>query len=458
MIVGTVDSSTAADSSDRDRDRYRRAASATASGVAARAVALLTGLAGVPLVLAELGTTAYGVWATAMSLAGILTITDLGIGSGLLNLVAGAVGRGDNVRLRRGISTAAVLYGALAAAALVLGACLIVVLPWPRVFNVSPALATLGDDVIGVALVAFAVGLPLAIARQVRLGLQESASSNLIAAAASIIGLAAIVLATRADAPVWLLAAAVLSASVVGPFADVVFLFGVQRRSLRPTLRDVDRPTARELLRAGFFFCGLQVAGYIAFSSDTVVAAQVLGPRAVTEYSIPFRLFSAVWAVTALATGALWPAYAEAIARGDVAWVRSAFRRSMVTVSAAASLLGILLFTFGGTIVRWWIGPGLAPSEPLLLGFSVWLVVGSIGNAAAAFLAGAQVVLFQLGVAATMAIANIVASVFLASRFGVAGLIWGTVASYVVCTGVPYALRIPSIMRHLGSKPARSSA
>ncbi|HEX8984137.1 MAG TPA: hypothetical protein VF767_01845, partial [Bryobacteraceae bacterium] len=104
--------------------RDRRAWRTTQVSLAARAINYTARLVSIPLALRLLGPAPYGLWLTAGSLIGWLSLADLGLGSGLVNAVAAAQGRSDTLAVRRLVSTAlaasAVLAVPLAGAVLLL--------------------------------------------------------------------------------------------------------------------------------------------------------------------------------------------------------------------------------------------------------------------------------------------------------------------------------------------------
>ena len=86
-----------------------------------------------------------------------------------------------------------------------------------------------------------------------------------------------------------------------------------------------DRATVRRLMRVGALFLVLQAAVAVAFQSDVIVAARVVGQDGAAQYSIGFRVFMLVPVMISLVTLPLWPAYGEALARGDRVWIHRTF-------------------------------------------------------------------------------------------------------------------------------------
>ena len=121
---------------------------------------------------------------------------------------------------------------------------------------------------------------------------------------------------------------------------------------------------ARELLGSGSGFSLLQVAGAVVFSFDNLVVSHYLGAEHVTPYSVTWRL-AGLAALAAVAQGllfpALWPAYAEAYAKGDYVWMRSAFRATMLATLAVNVSFALLLVAEGKPLIQRWAGAAAVP-------------------------------------------------------------------------------------------------
>src|SRR5439155_519166 len=97
--------------------------------------------------------------------------------------------------------------------------------------------------------------------------------------------------------------------------------------------------------------------------------------------SVAQRLFFLPPVIIALATTPLWPAYSEALARGDRKWVRTIFMRSVVGSVLIAALGGAVLTLLRGPIFSIWVGPDLVPSLSFSLALAIWAVLYSWGAA-----------------------------------------------------------------------------
>ncbi|MEP7224920.1 MAG: hypothetical protein ABI783_08175 [Actinomycetota bacterium] len=402
-----------------------------------------------PLTVPYLGTERYGIWMTLLSLVALLEITNLGMGNALITLIARTDATADEEEAGRYVSTAVVLFGTIAISLGLVGAAVLPFVPWNSLFNVpAGVLADEGGRAAVALLIVFLLTIPVGVVGQIRLGYQEGYVTAWLDATASVLGVVGVAtgIAVGAGLP-WLVAAAAAAPLATG-LANWVLLVRA-RPVLRPLVRRADRRHARVLLRSGGLYFVLQLAIVVGYSADNFVAAQVLGPAAVTQYAVPSRLALAGVALIFVLVLPLWPAYAEALARGDIAWVLRILRRSLIATSTAALAGAVVFVSFGGPIVDAWSRGEVHAGWGLLVGLGLWLVLGSVGNALAMFLNAARIVRMQVICASLMAAANIALSIVLAKKIGVAGLIWGTVISYTFFVVVPYAVIVPRLLVRL---------
>jgi O-antigen/teichoic acid export membrane protein len=263
------------------------------------------------------------------------------------------------------------------------------------------------------------------------MGLQEGFAANIWRCLGSVLGLVAVlVVIVLQGGLIWLVLGS-LGGPIVAYVINTVHFFWVGKPDLSPRREFVSREMIGRIAKIGFLFFGLQIAMALTFASDNVVIAQMLGAEAVTQYAVPEKLFNLVGLVVGMVLFPLWPAYGEAIARGDRAWVRSTHFRSVFWSCAVTTVLSAFLVIFGQRIIELWAGSMVHPTLMLLLGLGVWKVVEVSGNAVSMLLNGANVVRFQLILASITAVLAIVLKVLLVGHIGLAGVVWATVIAHL---------------------------
>jgi O-antigen/teichoic acid export membrane protein len=440
------------------RQGYRVGRTAMAS-LAARAVGLTATLVSVPLVLNAVGAEEFGLWTTVTSGVALLNLADLGIGNSLLNAIARTRARSTEVAVARLVSSATIVFVAVA---VVLAVVLVIVtrsVNWASVLRVSQA-GAMHDAaptilVVGAAMI---VSLPLAVTSKVQLALQEGYRTQAWTIAGQIAALAALLIAARNKASLPVLAACLVIVPVIAQLGNTVRAFGFEHAALRPRFSMFERSVARVLLSGGLLFLFLQVSWILAFASDNLIIDRILGPQSVTEYAVPYRAFTAVATLAVLPMLALWPAYTDAFARHDHDWLRRTFFRTLVAMSALGIILGVVALAFARPILHAWVGNDTHFSNALLWGFALWLPTYCAGNALAVYFNALDIVRFQVITVGAMVVSNVVLSIVLVHAWGVSGAIYGSLISYAALVIVPSAWYLPRQLRSLRASPDPADA
>ena len=418
----------------RSRERLRRMALTVAASLGSRGITLLTSLISIPLTYRYLGAQRYGIWMVLTSIMGVMTFADLGIGNGLVNAISDAHGKDDHELARRHLTSALALLLSIAAVLGAIGITLYPFIPWTRVFNIeSPQIAAEGARAFLVLFLWFVANIPLGIVARVQAGLQEAYWSQALGTCGSVLSLASLVIVVIIHGSLPLLVFASIFGTILGIFANAWLLFR-RHRCLFPRPRAFEAASARLILKLGLMFFALQIAASLGYSSDNIVIAQVLGAAAVSVYAVPQKLFSVVFILMAIGLGPMWPAYGEALARGDTEWVRKTFwtslRWTMLTVGPACALMVLI----GPEIVRLIMGKTLHIPFSIFVVLGLWATVAAPSNVMSVLLNGASVLKAQTVVALIAGSANLALSIFLTHRFGIIGVCLGSILSQLFIT------------------------
>jgi O-antigen/teichoic acid export membrane protein len=448
---------------ERAGKRVRRVTATAAASALAALVQLGVGLLVVPLSLAYLGSEQYGLWMTVTSLTAMLAFADFGMGNGLLNAIASADGSDDGDRAAAATSSAVFLLTALGIVLALLFWISYPVVGWERLLNATkPALAPQARHIVAVTIMCAIASLPLGVSQRVQMGYQEGFLNGAWNAAGSLLGLAALVFAISRHATLPWLVLCLSGAPVVGLAANGLALFGWRRPRLRPRWCNVSARTMRHLLGAGSLFFAIQLAGAVGYQLPVLAIARLLGPADVTNFAVPLRLFMVVPALMGFFLTPLWPAYREALARGDAHWVKHTVGVSVALCLALNVAWGVALVFSGPAILRWWVGSRVVAPIGVRIGLAMWGALTGLGGPFAMFLNAAGALKFQAGCAWAMAAASVVLAVVLIPVFGVTGAAFAMVLAQGVCILAPSLFYVPRLLRGMtvepGAYPASSRA
>jgi O-antigen/teichoic acid export membrane protein len=435
---------------DRRERRSRGVFQGTASGLAGRILAIIVSVISVPLTIGYLGSERYGAWVTIASVLTFLSITDFGLAASLTNALAKAQAENAPDAGRRYVSSAFLMLSSIALVVLIFGSAFA-----PRIASFlfpnlqSPLARAEIVPAMAIALSIFALSLPLLIPARVLAAHQESALANLWNMAGSLGNLIALlaVIWLRGGLP-WL----VFGCFGFGLLINVMcaaWLFVFHKPWLSPKFLAIDPAFAKTLFNDGWKFFVIGIGWMVNWQTDNMVIAHFLGAAQVTPYAVAFSLFALATGLQTLAYPSLWPAYTEAFAQRDFEWirqtVRSNFKFSFLSTLAIVGLLSI----FAGDIIRFWAGAVAVPPFSVIVWMALWrlmlatLLVGSCLLNATGHLKGMTIY------GTITALLNLTLSILLARKYGITGVIAGTVIAFAVANYVPTFLEVRSVLRKM---------
>ena len=218
---------------------------------------------------------------------------------------------------------------------------------------------------------------------------------------------------------------------------NAVHFFGFVRPELRPSIHFISNPVVSQVVRLGLLFFILQLATSIAFSADNFIIARTLGAVRVPEYAIPQRMFALISMMCAMLVTPLWPAYGEAVSRGDFAWVRHTLRRSILGVFAASTIAATTLLLLSHRILSVWVSGRVKPSFALLLGLAIWAVMDCCGYTLAMYFNSGSAIRYQIILASVFGVGCLTTKIIMVKRFGIPALPWSTITTYFLLSALP---------------------
>ncbi len=438
----------APDDAAQGKERNRRALLSTSSALAGRGLGMVLSFVSVPLTVGYLDAERYGLWVTISSTLAWLGLADLGLSNGLSNAVTAARARGEREVARRVVSTAAFMLGGIALAMLLVFAAASPFVPWGRVFAVSSRVDPRELDLtVALCVAIFALSFPLGIVDRVLGACQEAYLANYLATGSSVLATAALIVAVRRGGGLPTLVVALSVVPLVARAGSTVWVFGRLHPELRPSIRECRKDVARTLLATGVPFLVVQLAALGNWQNDNIIIDQLYGPAAVGPYSVAFKLAVTYVGVVNMYLSPLWPAYADAAAREDYAWIGSTLRRTRRLTLAATVVAAVGMLAVGPWVIEAWIRkPSMVPSRGLLLPIAVYMVVVVFCQVHAVALNGFGRLRGQMIYGIVSAVVNVGLSIVLGLAVGVTGVCWATCIA-AVGPGVLVAMELSRELR-----------
>lgn len=428
--------------------RYRRIAGAVLSAILGKGTAVLVSAITIPLTVRYLGAENYGLWVTISSAVTMFFVFDIGIANTLTNLISEAYAGNNKEQAAASFATAFWMVLGISASLGILAWLVWPWMHWASILHVQdPALAAETSHAIAAAVIVFLFALPTGLAAKVLAGYQELHAANLFATAGSVLSLLAVVAVIYLHGNLTALVAGFAGSTVAANLACLLWICLFHKPWITPHPRLFAPRLVRRIFGSGTQFFAIQVAGLVVFNTDNIIISHYLSPADVTPYAVTWRLVNYITAVQVFILPALWPAYSEAFASGQLQWIRATYRRvRRMTIAILAVGCGIML-VLGREIVRIWAGPAAVPSSLLMRLMCVWIVIMAF-TMNQSTLMGATFRVGKQALSSCLAAAvNLSLSILWVKQFGSVGVLLATIVSYLIFIVLVQSWEVRRILR-----------
>ena len=397
------------------------------TSLSSRGLGILCQLVQVPLALRYLGQESFGVWVTLASISYLISFSDFGIGMGAQNQITEALSVGNEPRARKLCLTTLVYLCAVALGLIVVGAPIFLLVPWGTAFKLSdPTLVRTMPGAMTTFLVLACLNVPLVLARRLTYATQQAWLDNVAAMVGNVLGLVGVFLGAYLHLG---FQGYVTVTWLSGPLLNLAFLLYMYAKLdwLHGPGVWFERDALRGLLNLGVFFGLQQVCTLVLFGAPALLITTLLGAAAIAPFNLVQRVFNVFQMFQNAFLLPLWPAYADAKAKGDWLWAGRTLRRSLVATAGVAIIPMIGVTFVMRPLIRLWVGDAGLPTQGLVVALLLWNIVVAAQQPFGFFLAGVSEVkrntLFSLLTAASAG----VLMPLLARPFGVNGIVLGLV-------------------------------
>ncbi len=306
-----------------------------------------------PIILHQLGDTAFGLWVLIFSITGYYGLFDLGIRSSVVRYVSKFTATDDVEDLAKLINTSLFTYGCIAFLSLLIT--LVLSLYVGAIFTKIPAdLHATASWLILIVGGSVALGFPLGVVGGYLDGLQRFYVNNWANIAGDIARLVGIILAVRHHAGLLVIALITVACPLVTSATRAIIAYRIQPVPFG--FRYVNGATFRTIANYSGVTLIIMIATQLKFKSDNVVIATMMSAVAVTYFSIGSRIVNyAQQVVMALAQNFL-PIASQSEATGNVARLRKVFVAGNRFCAFTSFPITATLLVLGRSVIEVWVG------------------------------------------------------------------------------------------------------
>lgn len=342
---------------------------AVATSLLSKVAAIGVQIVAVPVAINALGTHQFGLYALLYAALVWVNLVGAGLAPTLTTEIVRHFADGNGGAIRAAFTTAllgatgGIVIGLLAIALIMRGGMAVVL---------GAGIDDIGNA-IGIIAVLFGVSVICSVFEAARAGYQEGYWNNIASLCGNAFS-ACLLLFWFARAPsISNLVLSTLGATVLWRcFNGAVLMW--QRRELRPRLADFDRRLLRLLLVSGLGFLAIQLSSLLAQQATVLIMGAQVGPSAAATLSVGFQLVNILGSAVLMISQPMIPAYADAVSRGDAAWIARAFTKNRLIVVAYAVGAALLLSFLGGDMIHIWTGGAIAPKSSALWLLGIYLL------------------------------------------------------------------------------------
>lgn len=402
----------------RRKDRLIRAA---LTGILSKGIHIGVQVILVAILIRYLGNSRYGLWATVSEVVAWISIANLGLGHSLTTRLAACHGTARKEESERAISSTIFMVLVITAPLLVLSFLAGQYVPWNSLLNVSGAIPY--SEITATITLGLFMSAVLLLGNTSSAILQGNQRGDIVNASqtvGTIIGFFCVSVGSFCGAGITILLFLFFSPKIFVVFAQ--FYIAKKNDIFHFSWLAVHFTEARRLLVLGGQFFFLQMSVIIVQQSGALLIASQFGLEEVAPYAVTNRMVMAVLTFIGALTTPLWPALGDAYGRGDISWMRSAFRNAMGLVIVVWLLFACVAFTLGQNIMEIWVGKDAVPSMELLGTMSVLALFASVSMVTTFLLNGIGELRSQMVGQTLTALFYIPLALFLCRRIGIAGV------------------------------------
>jgi len=380
-------------------------------------------LAIVPFILHFTGKLEYGLWITIMSIVGYIGLLDFGVATATSKFLS-EINVDSFSNNKKIISNSIIIYSILGG--MVVFIVFVGMFFIGHFFGLTGRLLEIGSIAFLLAGLNLALSFPLSVFGSVLIGQKELSLHNLI----NIIGL--LLNAFFTIVFLWFgfgIVGIAFVLLVVNILIALVRIYYTQKiiPSVFSGFWCFDRAIFRKILSFGFFMFVLNIGAQIVFNTDNIVIAKILGVVYVTAYAIAFKMNQAAISFVRKIADSFFPFFSELYSSGDKnKLILYVFESTKFSVAIATPVFMVLTF-WGKDIISLWVGMENFVGRPAFCLMAIVTLMSSIIYPGAMALQGMGKVKTLVFFNIFEALLNLFFSVFLAYKFGIFGVIFGTV-------------------------------
>ena len=399
----------------------------------------------VPMTIGYVSSELYGVWLTLSSILAWLTFLDFGFSQGMKNKLTEAIAKDDWERGKKLVSTTYFLMILIFVPVCAIIQFLIPLIDWCKLLNISTIYQEEIIKTIHVLMAFCCIQMIVNVVVSVIAAFQRVALSNSFGVIGNVISLGIIYTLTKCSQPSLLnLCFSLASMPIVVTVVASIILFSGSMKQVAPSVRSIEMPLTKDLFSLGYKFFIINVQAVVVYQTTNVIISNVSSPLWVTSYNIAYKYLSIAMMLFTIAIQPLWPAFADAYARGDNQWMDNV-KNKMTKFYYLCSLGCVMMASVAPWIYNIWVGDNVEVPQLMTWTVTIYILVYCWSNFNGILLVGMSKIKLNTIIVTIGMLIHIPLSYGLCTIFGAYGVIVSMI-SINLLYGIIYRVQLNKIL------------
>lgn len=387
----------------------------------------------IPFLLKYLGSSNYGVWVTIFSIVNILFFVDAGIANGLKTKLTEAISNKNLSLAKEYISTASIIIFFISISFFLLACITIYSVNLNSLLNVGDLISNKDLQTVFFVILIFIVSnFVLSLYKVFFYAIQKASVVEFSLFLYRFVVFCFIYYALNN------LESSILNIAYIYGLSNFIvsiifgFVFFNKRKEILPSIKSFKKERINDLMSLSIRFFVIQMCMIVIFITDNIIISNLLGPDAVTNYDIVFKLFQVVIMLSTILLDPFWSLFTDAYQKKDFVWIKVTIKRmNRLFIGICFGTVVLILLT--KLIVSIWIGKEFVVDESLPYFMGLFVLIRIFPLVYMYFLNAIGEIKLQMYLFIFGAIINIPVSVLFVKYLdlGVSGVILGTSVSII---------------------------
>jgi O-antigen/teichoic acid export membrane protein len=381
----------------------------------------------IPLLYNSLPSDSFGFWITLLSLAGWVSLLDIGIGQGLRNGVTVAIVKNDHKTSRELISTTYIVSFFLSFIFFIIFSIFLFYFDVSKELGISSISPEDVRYIIFVVLISVSFNFIVSTVNQLYHAVQLSGLAALMNLFSSLLFLIFTFVYVKflGNDLVIISYLFLFSTAISGIF--ISFVYFKKFPFLKPRLNEFNVHSVRSLLKIGGNFFIIQIGMSFLYSTDNFLIGKYFGSSSIRDYAVAFKLFSSISLLAGLIMTPLWSAYTKAKHENNFDFIHKALKIQYRMLSLVVFLLFFLVL-FCDKILDIWISGEVLVDINLKISLAVMTFLTIWNSIYANLLNGLEQTKLQMKTSIFAILFNVPLSFLFVNylHLGISGIIYAT--------------------------------